>query len=119
MNPSVCIVSTKTPYNGQFAREALDAALVSASYDIPTSLLLMGDGVYQLLDHQAPEHLPRKNLSAMFKSLALYGIETVYVDRESLDERNLEPEQLLQLYTLLEEDALATFIRKHNKVLNF
>ena len=119
MNPSVCIVSTRTPYNGQFAREALDAALVSASYDIPTSLLLMGDGVYQLLDHQAPEQLPRKNLSAMFKSLPLYGIETIYVDRDSLDERNIEPGQLLQQYTLLEEDATAAFIRNHDKVLNF
>ena len=119
MTQSVCIISTRPPYAGQFAREALDTALVSASYEIPTSLLLMGDGVYQLLDNQSPGQLPRKNLSSLFKSLALYGIETVYIDRESMDERNIEPNQLLPLYTLLEEDALPTFIQQHDKVLNF
>ncbi|WP_194842633.1 sulfurtransferase complex subunit TusC [Endozoicomonas sp. OPT23] len=116
---SLCVVSSQSPYRGQSAREALDAALVSASYDLPTSLLLMGDGVYQLVDHQDPSQLPRKNLLAMFKSLELYGIETVYVDSESLDERGLEPEQLLPVYTLLEGDGVATFLATQKKVLNF
>ncbi len=116
---SVCIISSQSPYRGQGAREALDAALVSASYDLPTSLVLMGDGVYQLLDHQAPDQLPRKNLLAMFKSLELYGIDTVYVDSESLAERGLESEQLLPVYTLLEGDGVATFLATQAKVLNF
>jgi tRNA 2-thiouridine synthesizing protein C len=119
VSQSVCIISTRPPYKGQSAREALDVALVSASYDIPTSLLLMGEGVYQLLDNQAPDSLPRKNLSALFKSLELYGIDTVYVDGESLEERNIDPEQLLPLYTLLEGDGVAAFLGQHDKVLNF
>ena len=116
---SVCIVSSQAPYKGQSAREALDAALVSASYDLPTSLLLMGDGVYQLLENQVPEQLPRKNLLSMFKSLELYGIDTVYVDSESLYERGLQPEQLLPVYTLLEADGVAAFLTTQTKVLNF
>ncbi|KEQ16271.1 sulfurtransferase complex subunit TusC [Endozoicomonas numazuensis] len=119
MSQTLCIISTQAPYRGQFAKEALDAALVSATYDIPTSLLLMGDGVYQILDGQSPEQLGRKNLSSMFQSLELYGIETVYVDGESLEERNLDPEQLLPLYTLLEGDAVASFLAQHDKVLSF
>ncbi|WP_257281393.1 MULTISPECIES: sulfurtransferase complex subunit TusC [unclassified Endozoicomonas] len=119
MSQSICIISTQAPYRGQFAREALDAALVSASYEIPTSLLLMGDGVYQILDGQSPGQLEKKKLSSLFQSLELYGIETVYVDGESLAERHLDPEQLLPLYTLLEGDAVASFLAQQDKVLSF
>ena len=74
---SLCIISTRAPYSGQTAREALDLALVSASYDLDTSLILMGDGVYQLLDNQSPESIHRKNLTSMFKALPLYGIDSI------------------------------------------
>ncbi|AMO56699.1 hypothetical protein GZ77_03045 [Endozoicomonas montiporae] len=119
MNHSVCIISTRAPYHGHAAREALDAALVSASYDLNTSVLLMGDGVYQLLNHQSPEQLPRKNLSALLKALPLYGIDSVFVDYESLQERDISEDQLSEGYTLLEEGGLAPFIAQHDKVLNF
>ncbi|WP_062267559.1 sulfurtransferase complex subunit TusC [Endozoicomonas arenosclerae] len=119
MSQSICIISTQAPYRGQFAKEALDAALVSASYEIPTSLLLMGDGVYQVLEGQSPDQLGRKNIASMFQSLELYGIETVYIDGESLGERGIAPEQLLPLYTLLEGDAVASFLAQQDKVLSF
>ena len=119
MSHSVCIISTRPPYHGQSAREALDVALVSASYDLDTSLLLMGDAVYQLLDNQSPEQLPRKNITAMLKALPLYGIETIFVDSESLQERGITEDQLIKGYTLLEEGGLAPFIAQHDKVLNF
>ena len=119
MTQSVCVISTRAPYSSQSAREALDVALVSASYDLDTSLLLMGDGVYQLLDNQSPEQLPRKNLTAMLKALPMYGVETIYVDADSLEERGIDENQLLPMFTLLEEGALAPFIAQHDKVLNF
>lgn len=119
MSQSICVISTRAPYSGQTAREALDVALVSASYDLDTSLILMGDGVYQALHEQNPEALPRKNLTALLKALPMYGIETIYVDADSLAERNLSADQLLPDITLLEEGALAPFIACHDKVLNF
>ncbi len=119
MTESICIISTKAPYQGQFAREALDTAFVSASYDIPTSLLLMGDGVYQLLKQQSPEQLPRKNLASLLNSLPLYGIEQIYVDSLSITERNIDPTSLQQPFQLLEPSQLAEFLDQHDKVLSF
>ena len=119
MTDTLCIISTKAPYDGQSAREALDAALVAASYDIPTALLLMGDGVYQIKTGQQPGQLPRKNLSAMFQALPLYGIETVYIDQSALAERGLNEADLQPPYTCLTEDQLATLIQQHPKVLSF
>lgn len=119
MSQSVCIISTRAPYSGQSAREALDAVLVCASYDVPATLLLMGDGVLQLLKGQDSEHIPRKNLSAMLQVLPLYGIETIHVDETSLLERGLDASELCQAVTVVSQDRLPLFIGQHAKVLNF
>ena len=119
MSDALCIISTKAPYSGQSAREALDAALVAASYDIPTSLLLMGDGVYQLLNNQKPESIPRKNLTSMFQALPLYGIDSIYIDQQSLTERNIQESSLQASAHILSQENLSDFIQQHPKVLSF
>lgn len=119
MSQSLCVISTKAPYSGQSAREALDAVMVAASFEIPTSLLLMGDGVYQLLQKQQPQLLPRKNLSAMMQAFPLYDIETIHVDEQSLQERGISENQLQSPYTLIASDKLPEFIARHQQVLNF
>ncbi|WP_263078967.1 sulfurtransferase complex subunit TusC [Endozoicomonas sp. Mp262] len=119
MTSSLCIISTKAPYQGQAAREALDAVFISASYDIPTSLLLMGDGVYQLLGHQAPEQLPRKKLTALLQSLPLYGVEHIYVDSQSLEERHIATTHLITSFQLVSPEKLPEFINQHGKILSF
>ena len=119
MSDSVCVISTRAPYCGQGAREALDAVLVSASYDVPTSFLLMGDGVLQLLKGQDPGGISRKNLFAMLQALPLYGIETIYVDEVSLLERGLGSTELYEGATMLASGALPSFLQQHTKVLTF
>ncbi|MDP0562036.1 MAG: sulfurtransferase complex subunit TusC [Candidatus Endonucleobacter sp. (ex Gigantidas childressi)] len=119
MTYSICIISTKSPYRGYSAKEALDTVMTSSSYNISTNLLLMGDGVYQIVAAQSPEQLSRKNLAALFKSLPLYGIEKVYVDETSLTERNLNAEQLLPNHEILTTAQLQTLLNKHNRILSF
>ena len=119
MNLSLCVISTRTPFSGQFAREALDVVMVAASYEIPTSLLLMGDGVYQLLKNQQPELLPRKNLSSMMQALPLYDIETIHVDAASLKERGFSEDQLQTPFTLVAQEDIPGFIAGHQRVLSF
>lgn len=119
MSQSLCVISTKAPYAGQSAREALDAVMVAASFEISVSLLLMGDGVLQLLQKQQPELLPRKNLSSMMQAFSLYDIETIYVDEQSLRERSISEDQLQSSVTLVARADLPAFIAKHQQVLNF
>lgn len=119
MSQSLCVISTKAPFAGQSAREALDAVMVAASFEIPVSLLLMGDGVYQLLQQQQPELLPRKNLSSMMQAFPLYDIDTIHVDEQSLLERGIQKDQLQPPFTLVASDDLPAFIASHQQVLNF
>ncbi|MGB0361021.1 MAG: sulfurtransferase complex subunit TusC [Endozoicomonas sp.] len=119
MEYSICIISTRAPYNGQFAREALDAALVSASYDIDTHLLMMGDGVFQLIKGQDSTQVDRKNFSSMLKALPLYGVDEIHVDQASLDACGLKLGELLDGVVALKTEELPMFIQQHTRVLNF
>ncbi|WP_067518000.1 sulfurtransferase complex subunit TusC [Endozoicomonas ascidiicola] len=119
MSHSICVISTRAPYHGQFAREALDVALVSASYDLETHLLMMGDGVYQLVKGQDSNSIDRKNLSSMLQALPLYGVDEIHVDQTSLDERGLSLDDLQESVTVLSADELPLFIQQHCRVVNF
>lgn len=119
MSLSICVISTRAPYHGQFAREALDAVLVSASYDIETRYLLIGDGVFQLLKGQESDLIPRKNLSSMLQVLPLYGVDTIHVDGYSLRERGIGLDNLQEGVTVLDQAELPRFIQQHARVLNF
>ena len=119
MSQSLCVISTRAPYARQSAREALDVVMVAASFEIPVSLLLMGNGIYQLLQKQQPELLPRKNLSSMMQAFPLYDIETIYVDEQSLREKGISEDQLQSPFTLVAPDDLPAFIAGHQQVLNF
>ena len=117
MSHSICVISTRAPYAGQFAREALDAVLVSASYDLDTHLLLMGDGVFQLLQGQNGTAISRKNMTSMLQALPLYGVDTIYVDEASLQERGFSETMLPEGVTVLKPDAVSSFIQQHSRVL--
>lgn len=119
MNHSICVISTRTPYGGHSAREALDIALVSASYDIETSLLLMGDGVYQLLKSHDAGKIPHKNFTDMLRVLPLYGIETIHVDEASLDDRGVNLNDIQEEVTMLGRSDLPQFIQRHTRIFNF
>ena len=87
---TVSVISTKPPFSSLLAKEALQIALASASYGFKTKLLLMGEGVYQLLKHQEPEtDISKASLLPLLRSLPFYNINTIYVEEESLKEKNI------------------------------
>ncbi|WP_211830542.1 sulfurtransferase complex subunit TusC [Kistimonas asteriae] len=117
--PKICIISTRPPYASTAAKDALDTALVSASYDQETSLLFLGDGIYQLIKGQQPEGLPQKNPGAMLQALEMYGIENVLVSREDMRDRGLQESDLTIPAQLLERNAIGGWLAQQDRVFNF
>lgn len=74
----------------ELAKESLEMALAATSLDLEIHLFFMGDGIFQLLKQQEDNHL-----SAMLKALPVYGIDKVYVMKESLEEKKLVPDDLI------------------------
>lgn len=117
MNKRFLLICSRPPYGSSAARDLLDIALTCSVFEQSVSLLLLGDGVLQLLPDQNPTAIRQKNLNAIQSSLALYDIDSIYVDAEALRFHGLGTEALLLQPKALEPDALQQLIREQDVVL--
>lgn len=78
----------------------------------------MGDGVYQLLGNQNATSIQSKTLVNALETLDLYGIESIFVDSQSLRERNLIPKDLSLKASIVSRDEIAIIVRASNSVFN-
>lgn len=96
-------VNRKAPYGTIYALEALEVVLISAAFDQDVSLAFLDDGVYQLVKGQNSSGIGMKNFSPTYRALGGYEIKKLYVEQESLDERGLKPDALMEI-TYEDED---------------
>jgi tRNA 2-thiouridine synthesizing protein C len=90
-------VNRKAPYGTIYALEALEVVMISAAFEQDVSLAFLDDGVYQLLKGQNTSGIGMKNFSPTYRALGDYDIKKLYVERESLDERGLKSENLMEI----------------------
>lgn len=112
------IISRSAPYGSSAAREALELALAATLFDQPVAILLLDDGVYQLLPNQAPAAIQQKNLGAMQQALPLYDIDRIYVSARAMAERGLTPADLALPVEAISDTQLAKFLSQQDVVLN-
>lgn len=120
MGKKILFVSRHAPYGSSTAREALDAILAAAVYDQALSVLFMDDGVFQLLNGQEAKYIAQKSLSASIPVLPLYGVEKIYVHRESLEKRQLESSELvLEDIHLISGREISQLFQEQEQILSF
>lgn len=90
----LCVVFSTSPHGNAAGREALDFAMLAASYDLETSLLFTDEGVLHLISNQEPESIGCRDYIATFGALEFYDIENLYVCEESLKEFAIAPSAL-------------------------
>ena len=90
-------VNRKAPYGTIYALEALEVVLISAAFEQDVSLAFLDDGVYQIVKGQETSGIGMKNFSPTYRALGDYDITKLYVEQESLDERGLKAEDLMQI----------------------
>ena len=100
-------VNTKTPYGTVYALESLEVVLISAAFDQDVSLAFCDDGVFQIANNQNTEASGMKNFSPAYKALGDYDINKLYVEKESLEERGLTLDNLMDLTYEDEDDDWA------------
>ncbi|MDF2180507.1 sulfurtransferase complex subunit TusC [Neptuniibacter sp. CAU 1671] len=116
---SVLLVNRHPPYGSNMARDTLDVALTCGIFDLPISLLFLGDGLYQLLDSQNPKSIEQKSLQAMLSALPMYDIDQLYVCAEDLAERDLTPAALYAEVKVVDAARLPELFQQHSTVLTF
>ncbi len=100
-------VNRKAPYGTIYALESLEVVLITAAFEQDVSLAFLDDGVYQLKKGQDPKGVGMKNFSPTYNALGDYDINRVYVEKESLEERGLGVDDLLDLKYEDEDDDWA------------
>jgi tRNA 2-thiouridine synthesizing protein C len=115
---SFLFVMQSAAYEGDKVQEVLDAVLIAAAFDQQVSLLLLDDAVFHLKNHQQNDLLAVKDISAIYRSLELYDIETIYIERESLVQRGLSLEDLLIPTKTIDRAQVAQLLQAYDVVLS-
>ncbi len=89
------IVNRKAPHGTVYALEVLEMILISAMFEQDVHVVFLDDGVFQLRKDQAPERLEMKDFSKTYRALEDYGVEKIFLERESMEERGLTPDDLV------------------------
>ena len=116
MNKFLFIFS-KTPRNIN-SQEGFDALLTGSAFGM-CSVLLIGDGVYQLLKEQKPEPLGVKNYALGFSALSDYDVDMIYCSKSQLQFLNVNTSKLIIPAVELTDYEVNQLITQHDKVLSF
>jgi len=115
---NITFVSRSAPYGNNNGKLCLDMALASAVFEQNVCYLFLDDGVYQLLKGQDAGSIEQKTLGNALETLALYGIENVYADEQSLRRRNIDSSDLISSMQLIDSKRIAEIIESSDTVFN-
>ena len=109
------------PHGNAISREGLDALLAATAFcdEEEIGVFFIDDGVLNLLDEQNPEVLLQKDFIRTFKLLDLYDIEQRFVCADSLDQYNVQTEQLIISAEKIDRTSLINKLRQAEKVFTF
>ena len=109
------------PHGNAISREGLDALLAATAFcdEEEIGVFFIDDGVLNLLDGQNPELLLQKDFIRTFKLLDLYDIEQRFICADSLDQYNLQAEQLIISAEKIDRTSLINKLSQAEKVFTF
>ncbi|WP_253273029.1 sulfurtransferase complex subunit TusC [Halomonas sp. PR-M31] len=113
------VVLRHAPHGSSWLREGLDVALVGAAFGQTVDLLFLGDGVQALVKGQQQGPLGQKGTHPTLDMLAMYDIDTLLVDAESLAQRGMTEADLQLPVTLVTASQLPHLFSRHASVFNF
>lgn len=100
-------LNRKAPYGTVYALESLEVVLIAAAFDQDVSLAFVDDGVYQILKDKDTSGIGMKDFSPTYNALGDYDITKLYVEKESLQERGLSEDDLMEIVYEDEDDDWA------------
>ena len=107
-------LNRRAPYGTIYAWESLEVVLIGAAFEQDVSLAFLDDGVYQIVKGQDTGEVGMKSLSPTYSGLGDYEVTKLYVEKESLEERGLTVDDLMDLKW---EDEDEDWAEKHSIIL--
>ncbi|MEO1889335.1 MAG: sulfurtransferase complex subunit TusC, partial [Cycloclasticus sp.] len=101
------------------AQEFLDMAMMAAAFDQRVLMVFEGEGAYALLQHQQVEAAGLKNMTPVLSALAIYDINDVLIERESMISRAINQDQLLMPTDVLSRCEIKRKMNAADHVFSF
>ncbi len=95
--PTINIVINQTALSNSHFKESIDLALVCAAFDQTINLIFVDNGIFNLTKNQNYQELSDKNHLDILKGLEFYDVDNIYVEQESLDERKMTRNNLIDV----------------------
>ena len=83
------------------------------------SVFFIGDGVYQLVNNQTPQHIARKHFTKGLAALPFYDVDNIFVCQQSLEQRGMHAEQLSLEVHVVAPEEFAGLLGAHKQVVTF
>lgn len=109
---SVTYVITKHP--GAIANETIDMILVSGVMEQPTMVLFLQDGVYQLISGESKH----RDTATKWSTLQSFDIENLFVDKQSLIDRNIDFGKVPSYVKVVERTQLRQLFLNNDLIVN-
>jgi tRNA 2-thiouridine synthesizing protein C len=120
MTKKILFVFRQLPQGSAKAQEALDILLMASTQQHIISVVFIDDGVWQLKTQQAEMIASKgKNFTAAYKALPLYDVTQIFVDKTSLQQRQLQPTELTTAATILDAPEIAALMQQQDIIYNF
>ena len=88
----------------------MDMLMTVAAFDQQVRVLFLDDGVFLLKSGQRPPNPAVRPTAPFFAALEIYGVEELWVERESLAERGLDLANLILPVQPLHRTEIALFL---------
>jgi tRNA 2-thiouridine synthesizing protein C len=111
-------VNRKAPYGTVYAIEVLEMILIAAMFEQDVHVAFLDDGVYQLRKGQTPAVLEMKDFSKTYRALEDYGVEKIYLEKESMEERGLTTDDLVIPAAVLERKDMISLMDSMDVILS-
>lgn len=108
-----------SPYTTSRIKEAMDVILTALTLDMHTSIIFLDDGIWQLKSKQNSATIQEKNYTATFKALHEFGEVNIYVENESLIERELTTSNLFMPVKQLDRKSVTQLLSEQDILLTF
>lgn len=112
-------VNRKAPYGTLHGRESIDATLMAAAFEQAVSVLYLDDGVFMLPKGQQADAIQSQDFSTALENFTTYGIQNIYVDQLSMQQRGLTAEDLLFDVKILSTEEIAELMDTQDIILSY
>ena len=115
----IMFVMRKAPHGSIYSYEGLETVLILASFEQDLSMAFIGDGVFALVKTQDTKPIGIKGFIKTYGALEDYDVNKIYVDKKSMEDRGLTPEDFAIPVEVVEAGRIAAIMEEQHTTIPY